>query len=345
MHTDLLSPAIRPPRDHQVRCTPHQEPIEQTDSAEKRLNQQFPQIHTAIDRVTHAMKAAHIRGLPLDHIGNAQFDHVSSRKQEAEILGRLQESDLPTKKPQLPVDTPAYVASLYEVPLLTQEQEVYLFRKMNYLKHKASALRARSALGRPKRGWMDRVERLYNESVAIKNQIITANLRLVISIAKRHVGPAGDLFELVSDGNVSLIKAVQKFDFARGFRFSTYASWAIMKNFGQTIPNAYRDRGRFCTGCPETFNALADTRPAPHEDESAQTQRESDVERLLDRLDRRERQIVTSRFGLTRGQEPLRLRQIGAEIGVSKERVRQIQCRALVKLRKAAEEDGVEDPQ
>ena len=65
--------------------------------------------------------------------------------------------------------------------------------------------------------------------------------------------------------------------------------------------------------------------------------------RLLDRLDQRERQIVTSRYGLTRGQEPLTLEQVGTAMGVTKERIRQIQCRAMNKLRKAAEEDRIED--
>ena len=181
---------------------------------------------------------------------------------------------------------------------------------------------------------MDRIEKLYDAIVATKNQIIGANLRLVVSIAKRHVGPAGDFFELVSDGNMSLIRAVDKFDFSRGNKFSTYASWAIMKNFARTIPNAFRHRDRFCTTCQEMFSSVADVRPDHHQQESAQIQRASHVERLLNRLDQRERQIVTSRFGLIRGEEPLRLKQVGAAMGVSKERVRQIQCRAMSKLRR-----------
>jgi DNA-directed RNA polymerase sigma subunit (sigma70/sigma32) len=61
---------------------------------------------------------------------------------------------------------------------------------------------------------MDEIERLYDEAVKVKNQIVQANLRLVVSIAKRHVGSSDDFFELVSDGNMSLIRAVEKFDFA-----------------------------------------------------------------------------------------------------------------------------------
>jgi RNA polymerase primary sigma factor/RNA polymerase sigma factor len=230
---------------------------------------------------------------------------------------------------------------LYEVPLLTREQEVHLFRKMNYLKYKASVLRARLDVNQPKSRLMDRIEKLYDESVATKNHIIRANLRLVVSIAKRYVGRAGDFFEAVSDGNMSLYRAAEKFDVSRGNRFSTYASWAIMKNFTRTIADVLRRRGHFCTSHSEMFSIVEDARADYCEQESAQIQRESHVGRLLDRLDERERQIVTSRFGLTRGHDPLTLRQIGAAMGVTKERVRQIQCRAMSKLREAAEEDRI----
>ncbi len=310
------------------------------DSVEM-LAQQFCQSPTAIDRIIHELRAAHIMELQLDHVANEQFTRLISREVEAEILGPLQESDLPTKKPPLPKDLPAYLASLYEVPLLTREQEIHLFRKMNYLLYKASKLRAHADSRQPDSRWMDRIEQLYEESVAIKKQIISANLRLVVSITKRYVG-AGEFFELVSDGNVSLMRAVARFDFSRGNRFSTYASWAIIKNFGRSIPLAFRQRSRFCTSSLELFTGVEDVRPNHREQESEQIQRESYVKRLLGRLDERERQIITSRFGLTRGQEPLKLKQVGAAMGVTKERIRQIQYRAMNKLRKAAEEDRIE---
>ena len=290
------------------------------------LAQRFCRTPTRIYRIINEMRAARIMELPLDYIGNEQFARLRSEKKEAEILGPLPESDLPTKKPRLPSGLPPYLASLYEVPLLTREQEAHLFRKMNYLKYKASALRDKLDVNRPKRSLMDRIEKLYDESVATKNQIIRANLRLVVSIAKRYVGPAEDFFELVSDGNMSLIRAVEKFDVSRGNKFSTYASWAIMKNFARTIPAVLRHRDRFCTSHSEMFSTVEDARADHYEQESAQIQRESHVQGILDRLDERERQIVTSRFGLTRGQEPLTLKQVGAAMGVTKERVRQIQC-------------------
>jgi RNA polymerase primary sigma factor/RNA polymerase sigma factor len=308
------------------------------------LAQRFYLAPSRIYRIINEMRAAQIMELPLDSMGNEQFTRLRSEKKVAKILGPLPESDLSTKKPRLPSGLLPYLASLYEIPLLTREQEAHFFRKMNYLKYKATALRAQLDLNQPKSRLMDRIEKLYDESITTKNQIIRANLRLVVSIAKRYVGLAGDFFELVSDGNMSLIRAVEKFDVSRGNRFSTYATWAIMKNFARTIPTAFRHRGRFSTSHSEIFNTVEDARADHYEQESAQIQRESHVQGILKRLDERERQIVTSRFGLTRGQEPLTLKQVGAALGVTKERIRQIQWRAMNKLRVAAEEDRIEAP-
>ena len=308
------------------------------------LAQRYCRTSSRICGIIREMRTARIMELPLNCMGGEQFVHIRSKKREREVLLPPPESDLAMKKLHVPSGVPAYLANLYEVPLLTQEQEAHLFRKMNYLKYKACRLRNTLDVEQPKRRLMDQIEKLYDESVAIKNQIIRANLRLVVSIAKRYVGPAEEFFELVSDGNISLIRAAEKFDVSRGNRFSTYASWAIIKNFARTISDVLRLRGRFCTNHSETFGAVEDDRADPYEKESAQIQRKSQVEEILKRLDERERQIVTIRFGLTRGQKPLTLKQVGVVMGVTKERVRQIQCRAMSKLKKAAEEDRIEQP-
>jgi RNA polymerase primary sigma factor/RNA polymerase sigma factor len=310
------------------------------------LSRRFCRTKTSIYRIIGEMRAKRIMELPLDHIPNPQFEKARSDKQEREWLGPAPASLEPApKKTRLPAGLPPYLASLYEVPLLTREQEVHLFRKMNYLKYKASRLRAELAPARPKSGLMDQIEELYDESVATKNEIISANLRLVVSIAKRHVGPVENFFELVSDGNISLIRAVEKFDFARGNKFSTYASWAIMKNYARTIPDEHRHRDRFRTSLAEMFGAAEDARTDQYEQESSQMQREAQVEKILERLDEREQRIIMSRFGLTRGQEPLTLKEVGAVMGVTKERVRQIEARALSKLRQAAQEERIESPE
>lgn len=308
------------------------------------LAERFCRAPSRIYRIINEMRAARIARLPLDYIGNDEFASLRSQRKEAEVLGPPPQTDPPPKSLRVPADVPPYLASLYEVPLLTQQEEAHLFRKMNYLKYKASALRAQLDVDRPKSKLMDRIEKLYDESIATKNQIIRANLRLVVSIAKRYVAQPGDFFELVSDGNMSLIRAVEKFDVSRGNKFSTYASWAIMKNFSRTVPAAVRHRDRFRTNAPEMLGSAEGVCADHSEQELAHTQRVSQVQGILKRLDERERQIVTRRFGLVLGQESLTLKQVGAVMGVTKERIRQIQSRALNKLRKAAEEDRVNAP-
>ena len=157
------------------------------------LAKRFCRTRTSIYRIIAEMRAQRIMELPLDYIPNDVFARVRSQKAEDRVLGPMPESEVPLKKSRLPSGLPPYLASLYEVPLLTRKQEAHLFRKMNYLKYKAGRLRAKLDPARPRRSLMDQIERLYDEAVATKNQIIRANLRLVVSIAKRHVGPDAEL--------------------------------------------------------------------------------------------------------------------------------------------------------
>jgi RNA polymerase primary sigma factor/RNA polymerase sigma factor len=263
---------------------------------------------------------------------------------EKSILAPLPVSEVPAKKMRGPSGLPPYLAALYEVPLLTREQEYHLFRKFNYLKHKATMLREKLDPAHARTSVMDEIEQLYDQAVKVKNEIVQANLRLVVSIAKRHVSGSEDFFALVSDGNMSLIRAAEKFDFSRGNKFSTYASWAIMKNYARTIPDEFKRRDRFRTSQEELFSATQDNRGDQLGEEAQQRVRERQVERILSRLDDRERKIIVSRFGLDHSREPLTLKEVGSEMGVTKERIRQIEARALDKARQAASEDHVELP-
>jgi RNA polymerase primary sigma factor/RNA polymerase sigma factor len=292
----------------------------------------------SIYRVILSQRAEHIRQLPLDFMPNALFSRVSAEKVVNEPFPGLDE---PAKRVRRPAGLPAYLASLYEVQLLTREQEVWLFRKFNYLKYKASKLRDQLDPERPAARLMEQIEKLYEEVVDLKNRIVRANLRLVVSIAKKRVSPGDTFFDLVSDGNMSLIRAVEKFDYARGNKFSTYASWAIMKNFARTIPDEHKRRDRFRAADMDLLHSTADRR----EDESLQRiavrDRLAQVGKFLDQLDSREQTIIIRRYGLDPDQEPQTLKEVGSALGVTKERVRQIEAKALEKLRDAAAADSL----
>ena len=292
----------------------------------------------SIYRVILAQRATHVMHLPLDHIPNALFARKSAEQVVNQPYPGLGE---PTKRVRRPSGLPAYLASLYEVPLLTREQEVWLFRKFNYLKYKASMLRDQLDPEHPSTRLMDQIERLYEEIVALKNRLVRANLRLVVSIAKRRVAPGDGFFDLVSDGNMSLIRAVEKFDYSRGNKFSTYASWAIMKNFARTIPDEHKRRDRFRAADMEMLQSAADQRADEHRQRLAETDRMRQVGKFLDRLDAREQTIIIRRYGLDHEHEPQTLKEVGSARGVTKERVRQIEAKALEKLREAAAAEAV----
>jgi RNA polymerase primary sigma factor len=243
-----------------------------------------------------------------------------------------------------PAGLSPYLASLYtDSTPLRPEQEAYLFLKMNYLKYRASKLR--EALDPPVAlaSDLDEIERHEAEARAVKDQIVRANLRLVVSIARRRVGPDRDFFEMVSEGNLSLILAVEKFDVSRGFKFSTYASCAIVKNLVRTALKEVGRRSRFLTGRQELFGTAADNRTENREHEGESNRNQEAVRGMLGRLGDRERAIIVSRFGLEGARERT-LHDLGLELGITRERVRQIECQAREKLRNFAMEQGLDLP-
>jgi RNA polymerase primary sigma factor len=304
------------------------------------LAKQLGRSPAEIEQVINEMRARRLLETRLEFIFDESFDAPGAAE---EILGPDPVADKAgsARRGRAPEGLPPYLASLYDVGLLSPEQERHLFRKMNYLKYRAHVLRERLDPANAKASEISAIEWLQEEALAVKNQIIRANLRLVVSIAKKHVGPANNFFELVSDGNISLIRAVEKFDYARGNKFSTYASWAIMRNFIRSIPEESHRRDRFITGHEEMFEAAADTRPGEREYESHHRRHQETVEILLGHLSDRERRILTHRFGLGGATEQT-LEQLGHELGVTKERVRQLEAKAREKLRKIAIEERLD---
>jgi RNA polymerase sigma factor (sigma-70 family) len=299
-------------------------------------------------RVINEVRAQRLLEQPLDYIPHESFENASPAL-EAEILGPMPDAEeYEAKRHQMkaPKDVAPEFASMYEVPLLNKEQEQHQFRKMNYLKYKAAKLRDRMRKdggnevdpSRVRIQTLKEIEDLQAEANKVKDLLIEANMRLVMTHAKKHAPHAGNIFELLSDGNMSLIRAVEKFDFGRGFKFSTYASWAIIKNFARSIPDEKHRRERFVTGHEDLFEVSPDNRSDEHEMLATQERATHSVNRLLEYLEPREREIIRMRAGLDDHAKGMTLEEIGRKFGITKERVRQLNARAMSKLRAIAKE-------
>ncbi len=314
------------------------------------LAKNFQRNRSSMYRVLSEIRAQRLIDQPNDYIYHASFDDPAM---EATILAEMPEAEAfeaARSKLRVPKDALPELMSNYEMPLLTKDQEQHLFRKMNYLKHRAAKLleeiKLESGLidyAKLRVELLDQVEAYLKEANQVKEMLIRCNMRLVTSIAKRHAGQTENFFELLSDGNMSLMRAVEKFDYSRGNKFSTYGSWAIMKNFARSIPDEKNRRERFVTGNEELFDAAEDRRTDEQEVIAAAEQATAKVNRLLEYLEPREREIIRLRAGLEQGKEGMTLEKIGERLGITKERVRQLNVRAMKKLRTIVEQHKEEN--
>ena len=245
------------------------------------------------------------------------------------------------------------------------------------------------------------LQRLVRKGENAQRQFVQSNLRLVVSIAKRYQASGMPLLDLVQEGNLGLIHAVEKFDWRKGFKFSTYATWWIRQAIQRGIANAGRTirlpvhagdtlarlqkaraRLELKLGRPATLSELAVEVDMPEdkvtealrfaaeplslseplredgdaelgdivEDRSAESPFEvaatallpAEIEKLLAPLDERELQILALRFGLDRG-EPRTLEEVGEHFNLTRERIRQIEARAMSKLRHPSSDTGARD--
>lgn len=292
-----------------------------------------------------------------------------------------------------------YLTDIGQYPLLTKEGEVRLAQQIE----KGAAAReeldkAGDGLTPARRREMRRNLRRGDEAV---RTFVQSNLRLVVSIAKKYQASGLPLLDLIQEGNLGLMHAVEKFDWRKGFKFSTYATWWIRQaitrgiaNTGRTIRlpvhagdtlarlQKARSRLELRFGRPATLAELAVevemteekvtealrfaaeplslSEPLREdgdaelgdvvEDRSADSPFEvaatallpEEISRLLAPLDSREREILKLRFGLDRG-EPRTLEEVGDHFELTRERIRQIEARAMSKLRHPSSDTGARD--
>jgi RNA polymerase primary sigma factor len=284
-------------------------------------------------------RARRVLGTRLRYVDHPSFDDPIARNA---ILAPLSHTvdDQVSRRFQYPVWLAPWPAGRSGAPLLSREQEAHLFRKMNYLKYRANQLKDQLDPDWPSPADLDEIELLECEALALRNRIVEMNLPLVVTVAKTRVRLGYDLSECISDGTLALIQAVDGFDFARGNRFSTYAVWAIRNTLAENQRRFIRHRNR-SFALDEQSVSVPEPDVDEREFEELQNQRRSIVGRWLGQLEKRERRIVISRYGIGGGPSQT-LAQIGRELGISKERVRQIAIRAQAKLREFARREAIE---
>ena len=274
--------------------------------------------------------------------------HPSFRRKSAErvLMTPLPSIKDPAQRPASSDDSGLDLLAPPRHKVLSVEEERQLFLRFNYCRyrimriiHEQRGKRLGVQASRDVLHWS-------REALRTRNQIVRANTSLVMAMARRTKTIGVELGDLVSEGNLALLRCVDKFDCSRGFKFSTYACRAIMSSFARLGAKSARYRNQFPAPFDPAFERsdYVEQKRLDEEDDCV-----SGLKLILSRnaadLSRVERCVINARFALD-GQakkeqdgRPQTLEQIGALLGVSKERVRQIQNRALEKLRIVMDED------
>jgi len=291
-----------------------------------------------------------------------------------------------------------YLTDIGQYPLLTKDDEVRLAQAIESRWEAEEELKTKKGLTPTRRRELNRAVR---DGEKAQRTFVQSNLRLVVSIAKKYQASGLPLLDLIQEGNLGLMHAVEKFDWRKGFKFSTYATWWIRQAITRGIANTGRTirlpvhagdtlarvqkaqaRLELKLGRPATLSELGAEVELPEdkliealrfraeplslseplredgdaelgdvvEDRSAESPFEMaatallpvEINRLLAPLDEREREILRLRFGLDRG-EPRTLEEVGEHFNLTRERIRQIEARAMSKLRHPSSDTGARD--
>ncbi len=291
---------------------------------------------TAWRRRTEALLRREIGFIP-----NRSFTNKEAAKA---ILAGASETDYPA--PTMATDKalrqmPPHLLRLCESPLLTAAEERELFRRMNFLKFRGNQLRARLNPKRPNKRVVEEAEMMLSRADDVMHRIVTANTRLVVSIIRKLTDSSNDFDELLSDGMTSLINAVEKFDFDRGFRFSTYATMVVRRHLYRCIRRAHRDSQRFPIAEPTLLMECPQSNGGERLNESQWRSLTSSLDDMLGQLDPREQTIIRERFGFDSHGRKRSLQSIAVDFGICKERVRQLEKRAMAKLKALAPSYGL----
>ncbi len=242
-------------------------------------------------------------------------------------------------------DEAVSAATMGTPQLMSAVEEKTMFLRYNYSKHKLTKLQKKAKTEGLTKDLADQLVDWHAKSEHFREYLTRTNLALVLAMAKRTRLGDIDFAEIVSEGNMALLRAVDKFNVERGFKFSTYACRAILKAFSRTAQKHTKHRQRF----PVEFEPdleksdWSDKKRDLVEDDLVDELKQI-VDRNLAHLSNIEQTVIKQRFNWDQEQEtPLTLEEVGRIIGVTKERVRQIQNKAILKIRRLIE-DGVLKP-
>ena len=278
----------------------------------------------------------------VDHPGFRR--RLKANECQSDAQRAIENSPQPVELSDSPSGLPAHLRRMCDRPVLGREEEVFLFRRMNYLKYRANRLRSQLNPTRPSRAVVDELEDVLERAECVRNHIILSNVRLVISIAKKYANTECPFDTVLSIGIGSLMNAVEKFDFSRGFRFSTYATRAIRRDLYRAIVSRHSQLRRFCSGLDELMAGIVEPTPVRLAPGPGRVMYDK-MQQMLDRLDPRESFVLRARFGFeNENGKTTTYSKIGRELGVSKERVRQIAEKALEHLRELIPEFRLEAP-
>ena len=226
--------------------------------------------------------------------------------------------------------------------LMSAAEERLMFLRYNYAKMRLQKLQKRIARDGLTKDTAEQFLHWHQQAEHYREYLVRTNLALVLAMAKRTRLGEVDFAEIVSEGNMALLRSVEKFNVERGFKFSTYACRSILKAFSRTAQKASRYRTRFPVEFePDLEKSDWADQKRDMVEEDCVDELKAIVERNLADLSTVEETVIKRRFIWEQEDDaPLTLEEVGKIIGVTKERVRQIQNKALAKIRMVME-DGV----
>jgi RNA polymerase primary sigma factor len=260
---------------------------------------------------------------------------------ETDLFDFEKEPELPTTSWYQPTRDEALDQSMQGAPqLMTAAEERIMFLRFNYSKMRLCRLQRLIKKNGLTRKRADEVIEWHRRFEHFREYLVRTNLALVLAMAKRTRLGDVDFAEIVSEGNMALIRAVDKFNVDRGFKFSTYACRAILKAFSRTALKSSRHKSRFPVEFePDMEKSDWQDRRRDAVEEDCIDELKAIVKENLADLSHVEQTVIRRRFNWEQEEEhPLTLEEVGRIIGVTKERVRQIQNKALAKIRSVLEE-------